>query len=263
LKINGGAGDFIIYSKEDDRNFPMRIAFLKSGGKQSVVQKLKILRNTRGQYSFQGKDKQWFNTMSKLIDESSNENSKRLKRPFLGFLSPPTSPKDEEEETDEESEYVLDGDVHPIKPVPARRNIKEQKPRPVTPTDPEINPYEVEPDELDKIASNSTPTNDLIGERAPTDVKILYNRQNVKSLLKNRPAGDFLIHQGDKNNKENPYTVYANKENKEGAIKLAPAYIYYDEESENFSVGKKGKAYTMLGDLLNANKKTLLNQIDV
>ena len=243
LKINGGAGDYIIYSKEDDRNFPMRIAFLKSGGKQSTVQKLKILRNHKGQFSFQGKDKKWFNTMSKMIDESNNENSRRLKRPFLGFSSPPTSPTDQEEDID--GGYVLEEDGSDVlqqtgtngtnstrTPSPAPRKNKPTKPI------------------------------DLIGDNAPDDVKILYNIKNVKSSLKNHQPGDFIVHQGSKNTPENPYTVYANKE-KEGEIRLAPAYIYYDKESGNFSVGKKGKAYSMLGDLLKANAKTLVNHVDI
>ena len=244
----------------------MRIAFLKSGGKQSVVQKLKIYKNNKGQYAYQGKVKEWFNTMSTLIDDSKNENSKRLKRSFLGSKSPPASPTDKDEG---DGEYVL-GDEDPIppktKPAPAPRNIKEEKPRAVTPTDPAKKDYEDEDDvlpQVEKIASNSTKINDLIGDKAPTDVNILYNRQNVKTLLKNHEVGDFIIHQGNKNTAENPYTVYANKENRDGAIKLAPAYIHYDAESEKFSVGPNGKPYSKLRDLLKANKRTLVCHVDL
>ena len=82
-------------------------------------------------------------------------------------------------------------------------------------------------------------------------------------MLKNQPDGTFVIHQSEirGNNISKPYTIYANKTSpKDGQIKLAPAYILYDDTTEQFSVGK-GKKYPSLKDLLAGNKKLLKTQL--
>ena len=84
LKVHGSPGDFIFYVKEDDKKFPMRIAFLKVIGGQNMIQKLKILRSKYG-YAFTSHAPKWCSTMSDMIDNSTDENSARLRRPFLGM----------------------------------------------------------------------------------------------------------------------------------------------------------------------------------
>ena len=68
----------------------MRIAFMKLGGK-SVVQKLKVKKSFEG-YAFQASNPRWFPSLSELAMNSTDENSKRLINPYLGYLSPPVSP---------------------------------------------------------------------------------------------------------------------------------------------------------------------------
>ena len=106
MKKRGNPGDYIIYHKEDDTTFPMRIAFLKAGGKSglSVIQKLKVRKSSDG-FSFQSSNPTWYNSMSDLALNTTDENSKRLLHPFLGYVSAPATP-DAMAASDDEGEYT-------------------------------------------------------------------------------------------------------------------------------------------------------------
>ena len=299
LKKRGKPGDFLIYPKDDDRSHPMRIAFLKTGGRQSVVQKLKVKQSVEG-FSFQASNPKWFPSMSDLALNSTDENSKRLISPFLGYATPPVSPSDEGaagEGDEDDNTYVLDEPVKnntplklpakkpPIKLPPPRKlpTLPRNEPPPIrTPKTPTPQGTESEsPESSETESTTGEPTKDswepednsdpgpqsidILGNNAPTDLDIRYNldKKEIARLLKNQPDGTFVIHQSEirGNNISKPYTIYANKTSpKDGQIKLAPAYILYDDTTEQFSVGK-GKKYPSLKDLLAGNKKLLKTQL--
>ena len=77
-------------------------------------------------------------------------------------------------------------------------------------------------------------------------------------MLRGQPEGTYLIHQSrDRNEITKPYTIYANKRSaKDGQVRLAPAYIVYDEATEQFAVGK-GRKYPSLNEVIVGNKKLL------
>ena len=313
LKANGGPGDYLIYPKEDDRNFPMRIAFMKSGGSTSVVQKLKIKKSERG-YSFQGPNPAWFRTMSDMIDRSPDENSKRLRNAFLGCYgstsSEPISPPYEEDEdayapipepvfespqprrtkppvnlpqrnphTENNGMHVSPMTKNKRKPptpneTTATFKIPISLPQPIdTDLDPPSEGSDPDSDidsklsspDIGRLPDMSKTSNDLLGNKAPTDVKILYHRDNVKKILKDKPDGAFIVHQGDKNSFKVPYTIYANKVSTKDPtkVRLCPAYVEYNDETKEFSVTSSKKPYSTLKALLEANKKSLRNHLDV
>lgn len=103
---------------------------MKIGSNQSVVQKLKIRKSNQG-YSFQGANAQSFPTLSKMIDNSNDENSKRLQTPYLGHLGVPTPSVassqmscSDFERDQEDPDYVIDS------PPPARNKLGRQPPLP-------------------------------------------------------------------------------------------------------------------------------------
>ena len=106
----------------------------------------------------------------------------------------------------------------------------------------------------------------MLGNKAPTDVSILYNidKREIIRMLKGQPEGTFVVHQSRvKNTISQPYTIYGNKTYaKDGQVRLAPAYIKYDEASEQWSVGN-GRKYPTLRDLLVRNSKFLKSQLNI
>ena len=106
MKKRGNPGDYIIYHKEDDIAHPMRIAFLQARRKSGlgIVQKLKVKKSSEG-FSFQSLNPTWYNSMSDLALNTTDENSKRLIHPFLGYVSAPYTP-DAMAASDDESEYT-------------------------------------------------------------------------------------------------------------------------------------------------------------
>merc|ERR1719167_1202018 len=113
LKQRGKSGDYIIYHKEDDPTHPMRIAFLKTGGK-SVVQKLKVKKSSEG-FAFQSSNPTWYHSMSDLALNTTDENSKRLIHPFLGYVATDVCTGLTAED---ESEYATIDQVHIALPPP-------------------------------------------------------------------------------------------------------------------------------------------------
>ena len=66
----------------------------------------------------------------------------------------------------------------------------------------------------------------------------------------------------EKNESSKPYTIYANKTSeRDGQVRLAPAYIVYHETTGQFSVGQKGKKYSTLQALITGHKRLLTSQL--
>ena len=110
---------------------------------------------------------------------------------------------------------------------------------------------------------------DILGSKAPTNLGIRYNldKKEIQKELKGHPEGTYIIHQSNqkpnpKNEIAKPYTIYANKTSaRDGQVRLAPAYIVYNETTEQFSVGQAGKKYSTLQALITGNKKLLKSQL--
>ena len=109
-------------------------------------------------------------------------------------------------------------------------------------------------------------SDDILGSKAPTDLGIRYNlkKKEIKRQLKDYPEGTYIIHQSrDKNKITQPYTIYANKTSaRDGAVRLAPAYICFDESTEEFSVVGGKKKYSTLKALVSGNSKILKSQLN-
>ena len=301
MKQRGKPGDYIIYHKEDDPTHPMRIAFLKTGGK-SVVQKLKVKKSSEG-FAFQSSNPTWYHSMSDLALNTTDENSKRLIHPFLGYVATDVCTGLTAED---ESEYATIDQVNialppppppPIKPInnsfngpsstistnntfrknrgePEKRNLnrKEQttSSKPLTPIQPldSDNSQSASNDDISTLETK-TDTNqndlDILGSKAPTNLGIRYNleKKDIQKQLKGHPEGTYIIHQSrDRNEITKPYTIYANKTSaRDGQVRLAPAYIFFDETNEQFSVGQAGRKYSTLQALITGNKKLLKSQL--
>ena len=117
------------------------------------------------------------------------------------------------------------------------------------------------------FAQYSTNQNDgdILGNKAPTNLGIRYNleKKEIHNLLRGHPDGTFIIHQSRyKNEVTKPYTIYANKTSeRDGRVRLAPAYIVYHETTKQFSVGQAGRKYSTLQALINGNKRLLKSQL--
>ena len=280
LKKRGKPGDYIIYHKEDDTTYPMRIAFLKTGGK-GVVQKLKVQKCSDG-FAFQSSNPTWHSSMSDLAQNTTDENSKRLLHPFLGYASPspPSCIVGASATNDGDGDYVLDDqDNIALKEKEIEKRTIELKlqtssRKPLTPiqsVDSDTSESETskgEPSkEVTKPDTNQNDLDDILGNKAPINLGIRYNldKKDIQKQLKGHPEGTYIIHQSREKNKiTKPYTIYANKTSEtDGQVKLAPAYIAYNETTGQFSVGQKGKKYSTLQALITGykNKKLLASQL--
>ena len=271
LKKRGKPGDYIIYHKEDDTTHPMRIAFLKIGGKR-VVQKLRVEKSSKG-FSFQSSNPTWYSSMSNLAKNTTDENSERLLNPFLGKVSPPatqgaTSETNDENTDEEDGKYVGVVPPQPIKPINNEPKASSRKPlTPIPSVDSNTSEGASNDDPFKEEAKiNTDPSNvDLLGNKAPTNLGIRYNldKREIQKLLRGHPEGTYVIHQSrDKNEITKPYTIYANKTSAtDGQVRLAPGYIVYNETTEQFSVGQAGKKYSTLEALVTGNKKMLRSQL--
>ena len=102
---------------------------MKIGSNQSVVQKLKIRRSNHG-YSFQGANSQSFPTLSKMIDNSNDENSKRLQTPYLGYRDTQSSSLASPQMSYPGFEENCDEGYAPLEPSPPSRKTGRQPPLP-------------------------------------------------------------------------------------------------------------------------------------
>ena len=295
MKKRGKPGDYIIYHKEDDTTHPMRIAFLKIGG-ESVVNKIKVKKSSKG-FAFQSSNPTWYSSMSDLALNTTDENSKRLLHPFLGYVSTPatsecalTSEGESEHTTIDEVNITLPPLSPPIngqtstisanntfqnnRGEPEKRTMdrKEQTTsrKPLTPIQSvdSDNSQSASNDDVSTVETkNDTNLNDLdiLGSKAPTNLGIRYNleKKDIQKQLRGHPEGTYIIHQSrDKNEITQPYTIYAYKTSaRDGQVRLAPAYIVFNETTEQFSVRQGEKKYSTLEALITGNKKLLKSQL--
>ena len=112
---------------------------------------------------------------------------------------------------------------------------------------------------------NFVSPHDIMQRYAQNDMQICYNLEKgeILRMLEGHPEGTYIIHQSrEKNEITQPYTIYAAKTSSyDGRIRLVPAYIYFDETTNQFSVGTLGKKYHTLQELVQGNKKLLKWQI--
>ena len=88
LKVNGSHGDFIIYRKEGDRKFPVRICYLQETLGGRALKKLQIKQSEDGLFSLLSTSEQnalLFNSVSELVDGCKEPYRHLLKTPFLGL----------------------------------------------------------------------------------------------------------------------------------------------------------------------------------
>ena len=102
---------------------------MKIGSNQSVVQKLKIRRSNHG-YSFQGANAQSFPTLSEMIDNSNDENSKRLQTPYLGHRDTQSSSSMSSQMNFPSFEEDCEEGYAPLEPSPPSRKQGRQPPLP-------------------------------------------------------------------------------------------------------------------------------------
>ena len=87
LKAEGNDGDFIIYQKHADQNFPIRIAAMQN----RTIVKVRIQSRVDGStitYCWSKTKANWYNTVSDVIDNGMEEYNLSLDRPFLGLTGP-------------------------------------------------------------------------------------------------------------------------------------------------------------------------------
>ena len=85
FKQNGNDGDFIIYRKHEDKDFPVRICYLTIKLEVRKINKLQIRESKEGLYSLLKHNATWFETVSELIDGSEKSYRDLLRQPFLGL----------------------------------------------------------------------------------------------------------------------------------------------------------------------------------
>lgn len=121
---------------------------MKIGSNQSVVQKLKIRRSNHG-YSFQGANAQSFPTLSEMIDNSNDENSKRLQTPYLGCRDTQSSSSMSSQMNYPGFEESFDEGYAPLEPSPPSRKPGRQPPVPPPAKPPFKLPLREKPPKID------------------------------------------------------------------------------------------------------------------
>ena len=100
---------------------------------------------------------------------------------------------------------------------------------------------------------------DILGEKAPIGLGILYQMVNSKCVLTGRTAKSFLIQQGEKNNIATPYTTYCIERNVE-AEGICAYDVRYNLRDETFHLDI-GKGHTSFAYLLQVHRKHFGNLI--
>ena len=84
MKREGNVGDFIIYRKQGDQLFPVRICYVGLKLDEKRIYKLQIRQSEEGLYSLLKHNAIWFDSVSALIDGSEESYREILRHPFLG-----------------------------------------------------------------------------------------------------------------------------------------------------------------------------------
>lgn len=253
MRDNGTTGDFFVYDKPGEVDYPLRIAFLKFDTKdnQTKVQKIRLRTRQAGNRKEFGCDLhatsvnnvRWFVSLPELVDSLKDDPAHPLSRPYF-YSGADISPRIE---TPRNS---LPPTPPPTLSLPVDDQLFERRSRdslelPNTPNKPNdfkfVDPTDVE------------------DPRTEDDGTILYNVSNVDRLLDGKPLGTFLIHKGSENTESMPYTIYAVRCSKRlGINKVYPASVLYNSDEKRFAVkGKKAASFPSLEVLIEANKSIL------
>ena len=87
LKEFGYSGDFMIYRKQGDKEYPIRISYLQEKDGKCLLKKHQIKESKDGLFSLLGTSGQsaLFLSVSELVDGSGESVQGQLKTPFLGL----------------------------------------------------------------------------------------------------------------------------------------------------------------------------------
>ena len=231
MRLNGALGDFIVYEKPEDREYPIRIAFLISDTKASnqlKTQKVKVQTTKTGNkggfgIAMQSAYLKWHDSLSDLVHSCKGNVNTILLRPYL--YSDAESPA---------AETKICSTSNPHTPPTIKGNITND-------------------------ALNLEPNNaNLIDDPSGDEIEIIYDAPKPRDLIADKPVGTFFIHKNDSNTEENPYTIYAVTLSKSGdRNKVLPASVFYNSEEKCFTIGRRGKEYPSLLALINGNNVKL------
>ena len=286
MKIDGIHGDFIVYKKHADKDCPIRICFMKQDKESSKLkaQKVKLrkteIENNGGSgYALDSSSYvKWFDTMPLLIDFYKNDPIHPFKRPYFLAgrsdlaLSPveSLSGASSVDNVDvDEQEFDINDPSHSayqdlacvLKKIDKKEKKGEVKKKDTSKEHEKPKPAVRKKSTATSITRHIPPSS----AQSEWDDNVIYGHHDAKSLLKDFPAGTYVIHQDHERHTEaNPYTLYAVKASKQTGInRVYPVAITFDPKNKSYMVGGKvdGKTYSSLDSLIEQNSGFLSKNV--